>query len=133
MTDLADTIKELRTKCFDTPMDGITWPIASSKLLPILDAAEKAERYEAALRYFERYFMVSEVAAPYASVEHRTMRELVLSALAPEPPAAPEPQVCEACGGSGGFLIQTYGHGCCGQPLRNGECCGNSVQFGRRP
>lgn len=82
MTDLTDTIKELRAKCFDTPMDGITWPIASSKLLPILDAAENAERYEKALLYIASGCLVPpDGGAPCL----RDAIKKAKQALAPEP------------------------------------------------
>lgn len=36
---------------------------------------------------------------------------------------------CPTCDGSGTytFSITEITHGCCGQPLPNGECCGNAI------
>jgi len=34
---------------------------------------------------------------------------------------------CPNCDGSGGVSMETVEHGCCGDILDNGECCGNSI------
>lgn len=34
---------------------------------------------------------------------------------------------CPNCDGSGGIATSDIGFGCCGEPLGNGECCGNAI------
>jgi hypothetical protein len=38
-----------------------------------------------------------------------------------------ENQLCPSCGGCGVIHIPITVAGCCGNPLRSGECCGNAV------
>lgn len=37
--------------------------------------------------------------------------------------------VCDECNGEGYIIGLGWDSGCCGNPLRNGECCGNAIMI----
>lgn len=113
MTTLTETIKKLiemreEMTAKYAPVDTIQ--IETGRYLYLLDAAEKAERYEQALKYIAKthycYYdgnrpFISDHDSGYAmgvADGHRLASKWADEALAPE---QPEAQKCEACNGSG--------------------------------
>lgn len=109
MTELSETIKELRELIDEADYYELgerLYRRGSYLLINILEAADKAERYERALMDIKKHCEISSMGAELAG---RPMHEFMAPWYISDKALAPAQPKCKTCGGSGQWEYRITG------------------------